>query len=109
MAIIRIVANGIELDFVRETLKIKKENNSFIPTFKVSYNSYPFLIVENSKTASALGTREITSVLKKKIVPVFVYEMGIPYYGELEIISYISGFRKCNLRFGSDIILHLLI
>jgi len=104
MSIIRIISNGIELDYVRESLSIKRENNAFISQFKVSYSTYPFLIIENQKTAAVLGTRDLTSVLKTRIVPVVIYEMGEKFYGELEILTYLKGYRKCNLKFGTELL-----
>lgn len=102
MSIIRIFANTIELDIVKDTLTIKKENNSFGSDFRVSHSSFPFLIVENEKTNRALGNKEMASVLKKKVVPIVVLEMGERYNGELQIISYNAGFRKCNIRYGVE-------
>ena len=104
MSIIKIVANGIALDVVKDTLTIKKENNIFIPDFKVNHSTYPFLIIENENTRRALGTRDITSVLRTKVVPVTVFEMGERYYGELQILSNLPGQRKCNLKYGSDVL-----
>ena len=101
MALIKIIANGIELDFVRETLTIKKENNALIKDFKASYSSFPFLIVENQNTKLALGSRDIVSVNKPKTIQVKVLENNIENYGELQILNYIDGFRKCNLKYGS--------
>jgi|GEM_PF-6619440 len=104
MSIIKIVANGMELDVVKDSLTIKKENNIFIPDFKVSHSTFPFLIIENEKTKRALGTRDMTSVLRTKTVPVTVFEMGERYYGELQILTYPTGLRKCNIKYGSDVL-----
>lgn len=104
MSIIRIFANSIELDVVKDTLNIKKENNIFIADFKVNHSSFPFLVIENEKTKKALGPRDITSVVKKTIVPVIVFEMGERYYGELQVLNYPAGVRKCNIKYGSDVL-----
>lgn len=104
MGIIRIIAGGLELDVVRETLAIKKENNAFINDFKVTHSTFPFLIVENEKTKTALGPRDMTSVLKRKMVPVTVIEMGERFYGELQVLTYMAGYRKCNIKYGTDLI-----
>lgn len=104
MSLIKIIANGIEIDYVASTLQIRKDNNALIKSFKVSHNSFPFLIIENKNAKQALGTRELTSINKKKVVQVTVYENEFAYYGELEIISYLDGFRKCNLKYGSELI-----
>lgn len=104
MSLIKIFANDIELDVVKETLTITKENNAFTKDFKVSYSDFPFLIVENIKTIKALGGRDITSVNKPKIVPVVVEELNERYSGELQILSYLKGFRKVNLKYASELL-----
>lgn len=104
MSLIRIVANDLELDFVKETLTIRKENNALIRSFKVSHSNFPFLIVDNKKTKEALGPRDITSVSKVKTIAVDVYENDLKYFGELQIISYLKGYRKCNLKYASPLL-----
>jgi hypothetical protein len=104
MSLIKIVANGVELDFVKDTLSIKKENNALIRDFKVSYSSVPFLIIENGNTKKALGTRDLASIKKIKTINVAVFEGGKKYVGELQILSYINGFRKCNLKYATQIL-----
>jgi len=101
MSLIKIIANGIELNFVKETLTIKKDNNSFILDFKISHSSVPFLIIENKAAKDALGSRDITSVNKPIIIEVNVFESGKKYIGYLEQLSVIPGFRKCNLKYSS--------
>ena len=103
MSLIKIIANNIDLDFVSETLSIKKENNALIRDFRVFYSSVPFLILENTKTLQALGQRELTSLNKIKTISVKVIEAGISYSGELQIISYLKGSRKCNLKYASEL------
>lgn len=104
MSLIKIIANNIELDFVKETLSIKKENNALNRDFKVSYSSIPFLIIENVNTKIALGTRDLSSVKKIKTIDVVVFEGGKKYSGELQILSYLNGFRKCNLKYASSLL-----
>lgn len=104
MSLIKIFANNIELDIVKETLTIIKENNAFINDFKVSYSDFPFLIVENSKTKKALGSRDITSVNKPKIVPVIVEELNEKYFGELQILSYLKGYRKVTIKYATELL-----
>ncbi|SEG32042.1 hypothetical protein [Flavobacterium urumqiense] len=104
MSLIKIIANNIELDFVKETLSIKKENNALNRDFKVSYSSIPFLIIENANTKKALGTRDLSSVKKIKTIDVVVFEGGKKYSGELQILSYLNGFRKCNLKYASSLL-----
>lgn len=104
MSLIKIFANDIELDLVKETLSITKENNSLSKDFKVSSSSFPFLIVENSKTIQALGGRDVTTSYKPKIVLVVVEELNERYYGELQILSYLNGFRKVNLKYATELL-----
>lgn len=104
MGLIKIIANNIELDFVKESLSIKTENNALSRDFKVSATSYPFLIVENKNANKGLGTRDLASIKKKKVIEVIVFEGINKYYGELQILSYLNGFRKCNLKYSSLIL-----
>jgi hypothetical protein len=104
MSNIKIIANELELDFVKETLSIKKENTALSRNFKISHSSVPFLIIENANTKKAIGNREMTSVRKKKVVPVVVFDAGQKFQGELQIISNITGFRKCNLKYASELL-----
>lgn len=104
MAIIRIVKDNLELDFVKETLSIRKENNALIRNFKVSHSNFPFLVVENKTTKQILGPREVTSVNKNRVVTVDVYENDLKYYGELTIKEYLNGYRKCDLKYASPLL-----
>jgi hypothetical protein len=104
MRLIRLFFGDTELNFVKETLTIKKENNAFVRDFKISHSSVPFLMIEDSNCKKALGSRDITSIGKPKTVQVTVYEGGEKYYGELQVISYSPGFRKCNLKYASELL-----
>lgn len=104
MSLIKIIANDIEIDIVKETLNITKENNSFVNDYKVYRSDFPFLIVENSKAIKALGARGIDSVNKPKIVSVIVFELNERYHGELQILSYLNGFRKVTLKYASELL-----
>lgn len=104
MGIIRIVKDGIELSYVKETLSIRKENNSLIRDLKVSHSNYPFLLPENKNLKLALGPRDITSLNKTKSITVQVYENDVLYTGELQILSYLKGYRKANLKFASPVL-----
>lgn len=104
MSLIRIEKDGVILDFVKESLTIRKENNAMIRNFKVSHSNFPFLIVENKKAKTALGPRDITSVNKVKIINVDVYENDLKYYGQLEVVSYLKNYRKCNLKYASPLL-----
>ncbi len=104
MSLIKIFANDIELDFVKDTLSIKKENTALTRDFKVAHSTFPFLIIENLAAKQALGTRSLASINKIKTVEVTIFEGGKKYLGELQILSYLNGFRKCNLKYASELL-----
>lgn len=104
MALISILVNNIPIDFVPETLSIKTENDAFVTDFKVSYTTYPFLVIENKKTLAALGTRSLASVLRKKKVSCIVLLNGERFSGEIVTAEYTPNHRKCDLRFGSSLV-----
>ncbi len=104
MSLIKIFANDIELDFVKDSLSIKKENTALTRDFKVAHSTFPFLIIENLAAKQALGTRSLASINKIKTVEVTIFEGGKKYLGELQILSYLNGFRKCNLKYASELL-----
>lgn len=104
MSLIRIEKDGIILDFVKESLTIRKTNNALIRNFQVSHSNFPFLLVENKKLHHAIGPRDITSINKVKSVGVDVFENDLKYYGILEIVSYQGNYRKCNLKYASPLL-----
>ena len=105
MALIQIFSlEGVEIEYKKDSLSLKKENNSLSSDFKVPHSQFPFLVIENDVTKSVLGSSDITSIRKNKIVPVVILENGVRYYGELQQLTVLSKFRKCNLKYGSDII-----
>lgn len=105
MALVKIYSTtGIEIEYKKDSLTLKKENNSLSSDFKVPHSSFPFLVIENDVTKSVLGPSDITSIRKNKIIPVIILENGVRYYGELQQLTVLPKFRKCNLKYGSDII-----
>jgi len=105
MSLIRIFSTtGIEIEYKKDSLSLKKENNALSSDFKVPHSSFPFLVIENDVAKNILGPSDITSIRKNKIVPVVILENGVRYYGELQQLTVIPKFRKCNLKYGSDII-----
>ena len=105
MSLIKIFSlTGIEIEYKKDSLSLKKENNSLSSDFKVPHSSFPFLVIENDITKNVLGPSDITSIRKNKIVPVIILENGVRYYGELQQLTILPKFRKCNLKYGSDII-----
>lgn len=105
MALVKIFSlQGVEIEYKKDSLSLKKENNSLSSDFKVPHSQFPFLVIENDITKSVLGPSDITSIRKNKIVPVVILENGVRYYGELQQLTVLKKFRKCNLKYGSDII-----
>lgn len=105
MALIQIFSlEGVEIEYKKDSLSLKKENNSLSSDFKVPHSQFPFLVIDNDIAKSVLGSSDITSIRKNKIVPVVILENGVRYYGELQQLTVLSKFRKCNLKYGSDII-----
>jgi hypothetical protein len=104
MGLIKIFFGDIELDYKKDTLSLKRENNALSTDFTATYSSFPFLIIENEKSLKALGSSDIRSINKKKVIPVTIISFGIKFYGELQQLSVINGYRKCNLKCGSDIL-----
>lgn len=104
MSLIKISANGIAINFVKETLTIRKENTALSRDFSVNHNSVPFLVIEDENAKTALGPKDITSINKPKTVEVMVNEGGFNYFGELQILSYPNGFRKCNLKYATELL-----
>lgn len=105
MALVKIFSlQGVEIEYKKDSLSLKKENNSLSSDFKVPHSQFPFLVIENDVTKSVLGPSDITSIRKNKIVPVIILENGVRYYGELQQLTVLKKFRKCNLKYGSDII-----
>ncbi|WP_074406620.1 hypothetical protein [Aquimarina megaterium] len=104
MSNIRIVVNDIEIDFVKKDLTISDENNSFSDEFKVPHNTYPIRIIENDNTQKALGDLSIVTASKKRTISCVIYVGASVYKAQLIQLSPLPGFRKCDVRFGSDIL-----
>lgn len=105
MALVQIFSlSGVEIEYKKDSLTLKKENNSLSNDFKVPHSSFPFLVIENDNTKQQLGPSDITSIKKNKIIPVIILENGVRYYGELQQLTVLPKFRKCNLKYGSDVI-----
>lgn len=103
MRALRIIVNGIELDYVREDLKVREENPSFFESIKAAHTTQPIRIKENTAAISALGAFSIASARKRKYFPCIVVRGAIRYNGVLTQIEQIKGFRKCDLKYGSEI------
>ncbi|MGK4567861.1 hypothetical protein [Flavobacterium sp. 3HN19-14] len=70
----------------------------------MSHSTVPFLVVENENCKKTLGSRDIASVLKKKTFDVEVHEGDDVYFGQLQILSYLTGYRKCNLKYATEVL-----
>jgi len=100
---ITILKNGIQIEVVKESLTINRENKFLDNDFRIQANSYPFMIVENENTRQALGSRNETSVNRNTFHDVVVVTPEGNFEGELQVLSYLNNYRKCNLRFFSPI------
>ncbi len=103
MRALRILVNNIELDHVREDMKIKEQNNSFSNSISVAHNTRPVRIVENKNAVAALGEFSIHAATKKRFFKCLVIRGAIRYNGILTQLDKIEGFRKCDLKYGSEI------
>lgn len=102
---IRIFKGEHEIEVVRDTLTLKRDNKFMDNDFRVQSNSYPFMIVESEATRLALGSRDALSVQRTTFHDVQVITPEGNFVGELQILNYTKNFRKCNLRFHSPIYL----
>lgn len=100
---IRIFKDGYEIDVVKETLTITRDNKFLDNDFKIQANSFPFMIIENESTRKALGSNIISSANRNIYYQVVVITPEGTFEGELQILSYLKNYRKCNLRFYSPI------
>lgn len=103
MRSLRIFVNDIELDHVREDLKVRQENSSFFASIKVAHNTQPVRIVENAAVVKAMGEFSIAAANKKKLFPCKVVMGAVRYNGIITQNDKIKGFRKCDLKYGSEI------
>jgi len=103
MRALRIFVNEIELDHVREDLKVREENSSFHDTLKAAHSSYPIRVVENEAALQALGEFSIAASSKRKFFTCVVVLGAIRHNGILTQLEKLKGFRKCDLKYGSEI------
>ncbi len=100
---IRIFKGTHEIEVVKETLTLKRENRFMDNDFKIQSNSYPFMIIENEATRMALSSNISTSKSREQFHEVQVITPEGNFVGELQILSYTKSFRKCNLVFYSPL------
>nr|WP_297306450.1 hypothetical protein [uncultured Flavobacterium sp.] len=100
---IRIFKGEHEIEVVKDTLTLKRENRFMDNDFKIQSNSYPFMIIENEATRLALSSNISTSKKREQFHEVQVITPEGNFVGELQILSYTKNFRKCNLVFYSPL------
>lgn len=100
---IRIFKDEHEIEVVKETLTLTRDNRFMDNDFKIQSNSYPFMIIENEATRLALGSNISTSKNREQFHEVQVITPEGNFVGELQILTYTKNFRKCNLRFFSPL------
>lgn len=103
MRSLKIIVNNIELDHVREDAQIHNENSSFFDAIKVQHTTRPIRIVENNAAIAALGEFSIAAAKKTRYFPGEVVIGATRYAAVLTQLESIRGFRKCDLKFGSEI------
>ena len=99
---ITIEVNGIEVPYVKEDLKTKIPNNSFTDSFKVPHSSYPIRIVESQETQRAMGDFRLDGI-KTRYFSCSINVNGSIQDAELEQISRIGKFRKCNISYKNPL------
>jgi len=99
----RIFVKGIELDHVREDAKVRDENSSFSEEIRVKHSTRPIRVKDNLNALKALGEFEIATVKKRKFFPCKVVIGAIRQDGVLVQNERIPGFRKCDVKFGSEV------
>lgn len=100
---IQIIKDYVPLDIVKESLTISRENRYLDNDFKIQASSFPFLIIENENTRAVLGSKMSSSFYRDTYHKVSVVTPEGTFEGELQILSYLKNYRKCNLRFYSPI------
>lgn len=103
MRALRIFVNNIEIDHVREDVKIKEENNSFTKNIIAPHTTRPIRIVENINVIKAMGEFDLNASIKKKFFKCLVVRGAVRYNGVITQNEKISGFRKCDLKYGSEV------
>lgn len=102
---IRIISEkDLEINIVKNTFKIEKKNNSFSNTFSVYHSKFPFLILEDVNTLKSFGPKDLKSTERNKTFNVLVQFNSITYFGKINILEYLNGVRKCDLKFGSELL-----
>ena len=103
MRSLKIIVNNIELDHVREDAQIHNENSSFFDAIKVQHTTRPIRIIENAAAIAAMGEFTIATTKKTKYFPGEVVIGATRYAAVITQLESIRGFRKCNLKFGSEV------
>lgn len=97
-------SSGEELPLVNNSIKISKENNAFSDNITVYHNKYPFLIKEGKVTESFLGSKHLLVSSRNKKHSVKVQFLNETFDAELTVLGYLTDSRKCNIRFGSELL-----
>ncbi|EHO05415.1 hypothetical protein HMPREF9714_03353 [Myroides odoratimimus CCUG 12901] len=102
MKLISIYKDGVELDYIRDTLSLKVDTSLFPDTLRFESNEFPFLIINNAVTDKLFGLNDISVDSSPYYdVTIVTSEGSIP--GELQILESFSDYRKCNVRFASKL------
>ncbi|WP_064967967.1 hypothetical protein [Tenacibaculum ovolyticum] len=96
--------SGEEINVVKSSINITKENNAFSTDFSVFHSKYPFLIKEDIVAVRNFGNRHLATAGRNKEFEVLVQFGSETHKGFLIITDYLKGSRKCNIRFGSELL-----
>ncbi|WP_353158477.1 hypothetical protein [Myroides odoratus] len=102
MKLISIYHNGIEIDYILESLALKTDQSIFPDSLKFTASEYPFLIIENEKTETAFGKNNVI-LHTPQYFTIEVRTFNTITQGELQILECQKEYRKANVRFASKL------
>ena len=100
----RIIADGVEIPYRRETLKIKTESNAFTLQFKANYNKYPFLILKTPEVLKALNIDRINNISRRNTISCIVIDGRNVYQGELILLQILTNTIKVDLKYQTGLL-----
>lgn len=102
MKLISIFHQGIEIDYILESLTLKTDQTIFPDSLKFTASEFPFLIIENEKTETAFGKNNVI-LHTPQYFTIEVRTFNTITTGELQILECFKGYRKANVRFASKL------
>ncbi len=102
MKLISIFYNGVEIDYILESLTLKTDQSIFPDSLKFTASEFPFLLIENEKTETAFGKNNVI-LHTPQYFTIEVRTFNTITQGELQILECFNGYRKANVRFASKL------